>query len=154
MASHLSRVSGMLVCMISKTNSDRRYNWAPLPRRAERETRWSSLYAALSPSGAISLSRLTHESMGSPDAYVIMYDADVNVMGLQPARLAVTKNAYPAHARGKRGGQRIFAHTLISEFNLYVPETVRFPRVFIDRRGVLILELNVVKAAARKRERY
>ena len=140
--------------MVDKQNTKRRYNWTQLPKDTGRDTRWSALYATLKPDGVISLSRFTHEAMGSPDSYIILYDEDINTLGLQPGRLNVTKNAYPALERGNRGGRRIHAHRLIREFNIYVSETARFPRCFIDDSGTLILELNDVKPAARKRSRW
>ncbi len=139
--------------MIDTQNTKRHYNWTPLPREAGGGTRWAGLYASLSPRGVITLSRVTHESMGAPDSYQIVYDADLNVLGLQPARLNVTKNAYPAVPHGTRGGRRIWAHRLIREFNIHVSETAYFPRCFIDHTGTLILELNDVKPAGKKRKK-
>ncbi len=138
--------------MINTQNTKRRYNWTQLPNEG-RGSRWSALYAALNPRGILSLSRFTHEAMGEPDSYLIVYDADLNTLGLQPARLNVTKNAYPASSHGTRGGKRLYAHRLIREFNLYLSETALFPRCFIDHTGTLILELDDVKPAARKRKK-
>lgn len=135
--------------MIDKQNVTRRYNWSQLEKET-RNTRWSSLYVSLNARGFIWLSRLTHEAMGSPDAYVIVHDPDLNVLGLQTAKLNVTKNAYPIHARGPHGGQVIHAHKLIRDFNLFVSETMYFPRAFIDHSGTLILELNDVRPATKK----
>jgi hypothetical protein len=137
--------------MIDKTNQKRRYNWTQLPKDAAQNTRWCALYATLNPHGVLSVSGFTHEAMGSPDSYLILYDADLNMLGLQAARLNVTKNAYRTHARGNSGGRRIHAARLIREFNIYVSETVLFPRCFIDDTGTLILNLNDTKAAAMKR---
>jgi hypothetical protein len=138
--------------MIDTQNTKRRYNWKPLPKEQGRETRWSSLYVTLTQRGWIWLARVAHESMGSPDSYVIFYDEDANTLGLQAARLNVTKNAHVACPRGRHGGVRIHAHRLVREFNLYLSETVMFPRCFIDHTGTLILELNDVKPATRKRK--
>jgi len=90
---------------------------------------------------------------GLPDSYAIFYDEDRNTLGLQAARLNVTRNAYAVNPRGNHGGMRIFAHRLIREFNLYLTETVVFPRCFIDHTGTLILELNDVRPATRKRKK-
>ena len=144
---------GKIVSMIDTQNTKRRYSWKPLPKEAGRGTRWSAMYVTLSPQGGIWLSRLTHESMGSPDSYAIFYDEEMNVLGLQAARLNVTKNAYAANSRGNHGGQRIYAHRLIREFNLYLAETAMFPRCFIDHTGTLILELDDAKPATRKRKK-
>ncbi|MBV9217202.1 MAG: hypothetical protein JO053_13615 [Acidobacteria bacterium] len=118
-----------------------------------RDSRWSQLYVSINPKGLIWLSGFTHQAMGEPDAYVIVYDPDMNVLGLQPGRANVTQNAYPAKPRGRHGGQLIRAYRLIREFNLYVPETMWFPRSFIDNSGTLILELHDVKAATTKKRK-
>jgi hypothetical protein len=89
--------------------------------------------------------------MGSPDSYLILYDSDLNILGLQAARLNLTKNAYRTHSRGNSGGCRLHAARLIREFNIYVSETALFPRCFIDDSGTLILNLNDTKPAAMKR---
>jgi len=139
--------------MIEKQNTNRRYNWTETPRNA-RESRWSKLYVSINPQGKIAISKFTHESMGSPGSYLLLYDADLNVVGLQPARLAVTKNAYPVLHKGYQGGFRIFAHRLMREHSLYLSETVYFPRCFIDGSGTLILELNDVRPARKDRRGY
>ena len=92
--------------------------------------------------------------LGSPDSYLLLYDADLNVVGLQPARLAVTKNAYPAIDKGFKGGIRIFAQRMMREHNLYLSETAWFPRCFIDGSGTLILELNDVRPTRRNARKY
>jgi hypothetical protein len=139
--------------MIDKRSTNRRYNWKQTPREA-RESRWSKLYVSINPQGKISISKFTHESMGSPDSYLLLYDADLNVVGLQPARLAVTKNAYPVLDKGYAGGFRIFAQRMMREHNLYLSETAYFPRCFIDSSGTLILELNDVRPVRKNKRGY
>ncbi len=92
--------------------------------------------------------------MGSPDSYVLFYDADLNVVGLQAAKLNVTKNAFPAVSNGDRGGRRIYAARMMREHNLYMSETAWFPRCYIDHTGTLILELNDVKPVRRNGRAY
>lgn len=139
--------------MIDKRNTNRRYNWTETPRE-KRESRWSKLYASINPQGIISVSKFTHEMLGSPDSYLLLYDADLSVLGLQPARLAVTKNAYPIVVRDSRGGSRIFAQRMMREHSLYLDETVWFPRCFIDSSGTLILELDDVRATRKNKRGY
>ena len=136
--------------MIETRNPKRRYNWSQAPRDAK-PSRWSGLYASLNERGVIWLSRLTHEALGEPDSYLLLFDRKLNVLGVQPARLAVTKNAYPALERGSRGGRVMHGHRMMREFNLYLSETVWFPRCFIDESGTLILELNDVRQATKKK---
>ncbi len=138
--------------MIDIQNTKQRRKWETLPRDKD-QRRWSTLYAAMYKDGMISLSRATHEALGGPAAYLILYDRETNVVGLRPANRAVEKDAYPVFAKGKYGGQRIFASRLIREYGIYLSdETVRFPRVIIDHDGTLILDLKDVKPAMKKRK--
>jgi hypothetical protein len=112
--------------------------WEACPRDAK-EARWSVPYATLNAQGDIVLSRATHEAMGSPEAYILLFDRERDTIGLRPARHA-EKNAYPARPRGKHGGRRIRGYRLIREFGVAIFETVRFHRCMKDRDGTLILD--------------
>jgi len=92
--------------------------------------------------------------MGSPDSYILLYDAELNVIGLQAAKLNVTRNAYPAKANGDRGGRRIYAARMMREFNLYMSDSAWFPRCYIDRDGTLILDLNDVRSVRKNGRPY
>ena len=136
--------------MIDVQNVNVRRNWDECPREAK-EARWATLYATLSPDGDISLSPYTHKVLGSPDSYVLLFDAERNVIGLRPARLGKDKNAYPARKRGPWGGKRIRGFRLCREFGISIYETVRFPHCQLDNSGVLILDLKDTRPAGRKR---
>jgi len=137
--------------MIDIQNTNRRRKWEKCPRDRQ-PGRWATLYAAIYTNGTITLSRHTHEALGSPEACVLLYDRDTNVVGLRPANKALDKDAYPVAPKGTHGGQRIYAHRLIHEFGIYLSETVRFPRCIIDREGTLILDLKDVQPAMKKRK--
>lgn len=137
--------------MIDTTNIKTHYKWEIAPRDAK-ETRWTRLYATLNQRGEIWLTRRTHEALGAPEAYLVKYDAEAHVVGLEPTR-AGAKNAYPAHARGTYGGRRIHAHRAVSQFSLYLNATERFPRCFIDHSGTLILDLKDVITVGRNKKK-
>lgn len=121
-------------------NINVRRDWEECPREAK-EARWAAFYASLNPDGDIVISGYTHEKLGSPDSYVLLFDRARQVIGMRPARAAVEKNAYPARPRGKHGGRRIRGYRLCREFGIAVDRTVRFHRCQMDNSGVLILEL-------------
>jgi hypothetical protein len=133
--------------MIEAENIKRNYNWEVAPRD-EKQNRWSSLYATLAPNGYIALTRKTHEALGAPEAYLVMYDRNLHVLGLQPSRVGA-KNAYPANEIGAHGGRRIHAFRVLRQFSLYVEATLRFPRCFIDHSGTLVLDMKDVIPAGR-----
>ena len=67
--------------------------WTILPR-GDVAPHWSGLYVTLNKDGAIVLSGVTHERLGSPAAYLIMFDRFNHRLGLKPTK-AGTPNAYP-----------------------------------------------------------
>jgi hypothetical protein len=123
-------------------NVNIRRNWERCPRTQGPVARWTILYATMTPDGDITISAHTHRTLGEPDSYVLLFDRERSVIGLQPARSAIEKDAYPARDRGKHGGKRIPGHTLCREFGIALPHSVRFHKCLIDPQGVLILDLN------------
>lgn len=130
-------------------DTKRRFNWKTVLKDT-RQTRWVALYVSLNEQGHFRLSRMTHELMGGPEAYNIVFDPDEMVIGLAPAR-AADRNAYEAHIRGKNGGRIIFGRRLINDFHLYVPQTMVFHRAYIDNAGTLILDLKDFKGTRNRR---
>ena len=115
--------------------------WKECPRDLA-SSRWSTLYATLNPNGDLVISRFTHEAMGSPKAYVLLYEPETSTIGLRAESNVPEFNAYPANERGRHGGRRIRAYRLCREIRLSLPETVRFHQCYIDHHGILILDLN------------
>ena len=131
-----------------------RRDWEECPNNpGTTEARWGVLYATLNMEGHIRISRVTHERLGSPDSYVLLYDRAREVIGLRPARLAVDQNAYRAIDRGPYGGKRINAFRLCREFEIETNQTVRFHHCQIDNSGVLILDLRDTQAVRKGRGR-
>ena len=122
-------------------NVDVRRNWTEFPQVGH-----GKLYAALRPSGFISISGFTHERMGSPDGYLLLFDRANRTIGLKAARLGVDKNAYRAGRQGDASHKHrtIFVRPFCVEFGIAVEKTVVFQNCEIDRDGVLILDLNNV----------
>ncbi len=136
--------------MVYADNLNVRRNWEECPREAK-EARWAAMYATMNAGGDIVISRFTHEALGSPDSYLLLYDRERHVIGLRPARLGVEKNAYPARLRGQHGGRRIRGYRLCREFGISVNETVRFHKCQMDNSGVLILDLKDTRPAGKRR---
>ncbi|MEO8648514.1 MAG: hypothetical protein ABI539_05050 [Acidobacteriota bacterium] len=128
-----------------------RRNWEECPKESGNDARWGVMYATLNREGHIRLSRVTHEAMGAPDSYLLLYDPDNEMIGLKPARLAVHRNAYRAIDRGNYGGKRVNAYRLCREFSIDISETMRFHRCGIDKTGVLILDLNDAQPVRKKK---
>ena len=109
------------------------------------------MYASINTYGDIIISRVTHEALGKPEAYQLLFDRERDVIGLRPARIGVDSHAFPARSRGRHGGQRIRGHKMIREFGIYLDATRVFHRCQMDNQGVLILDLNSVNTITRGR---
>ena len=130
-----------------------RRSWEECPKDHSGNARWGVLYATINAEGHIRLSRVTHEMLGSPDSYVLLYDRERETIGLRPARLAVEKNAYKTIDRGPYGGKRINSYKMFREFGIVLGETRRFHHCGIDNSGVLILDLRDTCPARKARKR-
>ena len=120
--------------------------WKVLPR-SEAVAQFPLLYATLSQQGSIVISRSTHEKLGSPGAYVVMFDPLRHRLGLHPES-SDNPNAYPARKQGRSGAKIIRAHRMIREFGIQPPDTLEFPEAKIVD-GVLILELQTARTSPR-----
>ena len=135
------------VCLMYDTFLDGKMNersleigWKILPR-GDVAPHWSGLYVTMNKQGAIVISRVTHERLGSPAAYLIMLDAFNHRLGLKPADSG-TRHAYPARDYGRRRGSKIIrAYRIITEFGIRPPDTIEFQSPKIDPEGILILDL-------------
>jgi hypothetical protein len=95
--------------------------WKEVPTDEGIRGQWAALYVTMTPKGRIALSRVTHEKMGGPKAYVVLFDAANNIIGLKPAHLAA-RNARRACKNGPHGGRAINVYRLIQDNNLSLPQ--------------------------------
>ena len=121
--------------------------WKELPKD-DKKAQWAGLYVTLNGKGSIVMNRATHERMGGPGAYNILWDAANNTIGLKPT-YPRTRNAYPVLKSGKHGGRRISAYRLLTEHGLHIKETIEFPDAEIDESGILLLHLRTAKVSNR-----
>lgn len=129
-----------IVCM------DYGSEWKVLAR-GDAAAQFPLLYVTLSPQGSIVISRSTHEKMGSPSGYIILFDPLKHRLGLK-AESTNNPNAYPARKSGRSGAKIIRAHRLIREFGVQPPDTLEFPEAKIVD-GVLILDLQTARTSPR-----
>ena len=118
-------------------------DWIIVPR-GDVAPHWSGLYVTMNRLGSIVISRVTHERLGEPIAYLIMLDRFNRRIGLKPA-VPGTRHAYPARKYGRRGAKIIRANRLVREFGIRPPDTIEFLRPKIDLDGQLILDLRNIR---------
>jgi hypothetical protein len=118
-------------------------DWMIVPR-GDVAPHWSGLYVTINKLGSIAISRVTHERLGEPVAYVIMFDRFNKRIGLKPAKPG-ERHAYPARKYGKRGARIIRVNRLVREFGIRPPDTIEFQDPKIDLDGTLILDLRNIR---------
>ncbi len=129
--------------------------WERTPRSVGRPGRWSSLYASLTRQGSLSLSRLTFERLGEPEAVLLLYERETETIGIDPAKLTDV-DAFPVRPKPNKPGRVIHAVRLLREWGIPLDHGVWFPTVSIDQDGVLILDLKETrrsKGPGRKADR-
>ena len=60
-------------------------DWKEIPREGKR-AQWAGMYVTLNRKGTIVMNRAAHERMDSPAAFLLLYDAANNAIGLKPTR--------------------------------------------------------------------
>ena len=122
-------------------------NWSEI-KRGDKRAQWARIYATMNKMGMIVLNRAGYEKTGSPAAFLLLYDAANNTIGLKPTSPQM-RNAYPALRYGRHGGRRINAYRLMTEHGVIVDETLEFPDAEIDEDGILILNLRTATISNR-----
>ena len=121
-------------------------------KRGDVMPQYAGIYVTMNPAGDIVMSRVTYQMMGSPAAFVILYDKANNRIGLKCAALT-TRNAYPVRVSNRCGAKLVRGHRLTREHRIDLPATVRFYDAEIDEDGILILDLRTAKISPRARKR-
>lgn len=125
-------------------------NWKECPR-GDIQPQWSGVYVTMNPMGEIVLGRKTYDALGAPEGFVLLYDGDQQRIALSPAMLSV-RNAYPARStrpKAPNASIRIRAYRLLTEFQITLPQTLRFYDATINHQGYLILNLPTARPASR-----
>lgn len=122
-------------------------DWKEIPRDNKR-AQWAGIYVTLNSKGTIVMNRAAHERIGSPVAFLLLYDAGNNAIGLKPTRGGM-RNAYLVTKSGRHGGRKIAAYRLLIECGLHIKETLEFPDAEIDLDGILLLNLRTAKVSNR-----
>ena len=126
-----------------------RPNWNEV-QRGDIRTQWAGMNVTMNPQGWIALSRVTYERMGSPKAFVVLFDPVNNRIGLKPAALTA-RNAFPVRVYSRHGAKVIRAGRLIKDYRIDLPATVKFDDADTDQDGILLLDLRTARVIGRPR---
>lgn len=124
-----------------------RRDWKEVPRDGTR-AQWAGVYVTMNGAGTIVMNRAAYERMGEPAAFLLLYDAANNTIGLKPSAASM-RNAYPVMRSGRHGGRKVSAYRLLTECSLHIKDTLEFPDAEIDAYGILLLALRTARVSKR-----
>jgi len=124
-----------------------RADWIEI-KRGDVMPQFAGIYATMNREGKIVISRITHEMLGAPAAFLLLYDKANSRIDLKPAALH-TRNAYPARVTNRSGAKKIHGHRLLREQRIILPHTLQFDEADIDEDGTLILDLRTATPSRR-----
>lgn len=122
-------------------------DWKEIPRDGKR-AQWAGLYVTMNGSGTIVMNRAAYERLDEPAAFLLLYDAANNSIGLKPTGASM-QNAYPVMRSGRHGGKKVSAYRLLVECGLQIKDTLEFPDAEIDLDGILVLNLRTAQVSKR-----
>jgi hypothetical protein len=116
-------------------------------KRGDIMPQFAGIHVSINPKGFITMNRATHQMLGEPAAFLLLYDRVNNRIGLKPSAKAA-RNAYPI-LRRNRTGAMIHAYRLLREHPIILPHTLEFDTAEIDDDGILVLDLRLGKLSQR-----
>lgn len=122
-------------------------DWKEIPKDGKR-AQWAGVYVTMNAAGTVVMNRAAYERMDEPAAFLLLYDAANNTVGLKPTGASM-KNAYPVLKSGRHGGRKLAAYRLLVECGLHIEDTLEFPDAEIDTDGILVLNLRTAKISNR-----
>src|SRR5688572_18978251 len=109
------------------------------------------VHVTLSGDGHIYFSGRAVEALGRPEGVALLFDRRHKVIGVMPSALD-RKHSYRLRTkRGMGAGRVIGAKNFCTHYEIKPGETVWFPRAFVNKDGVLLLELHEAASASRKK---
>jgi hypothetical protein len=106
------------------------------------------LHISLSNKGNILLNNRAFETLGSPEAAVLLYDRRNSTIGVRPAP-AGTAHAFPLCRKSNVKHRLIRAMPFCRHHQLIVKRTVAFPEAEIDDDGTMLLDLHTAMEIGR-----
>ncbi len=116
-------------------------------KRGDVMPQYSGIHVTINSKGFIAMNAFAYKMLGSPAAFLLLYDAANHRIGLKPAEKS-TPNAYPA-LKSNRTGIMVRAHRLLREQRIILPHTMQFDEAAVDTDGILILDLRTARPSRR-----
>ena len=101
--------------------------------------RWKRPEVRMTPLGDIHLSRYTWEMLGEPGQVNVLFDRNTQTIALVPCDARDTAG-FVCTVYNERGGRRVRALSLVEDFSVEIPDTIRFKAPKMEE-GKLICEL-------------
>jgi hypothetical protein len=121
--------------------------WKEIPP-GDKRAQWAGIYVTMNSKGIVVLNQVAHDRSAAPKAYLLLYDAANNTIGLKPST-PLTRNAFPVGKYGRHGSRRVNAYRVLTENGLHIKDTLEFPDAEVDEDGVLVLNLRTARVSNR-----
>lgn len=116
------------------------WDWLEFRQPAKR-TNSTGLFVRLAPThGEIYMNLATWIRLGTPEAFVLLFDPKTGTIGLRPSD-AETPNAVLVRNLGGKAYKVIRVRPYLHEHGIYTDRTLQFPTAIIDEDGILCLNL-------------
>jgi hypothetical protein len=124
-----------------ETFATMQFNWENFENRDAKHH--DEIYATLSTRGDIYLNSRAYKALGEPDSVMLMYDRQLNVVGIKAA-ISGHKRGFRLFSKngGKCKGRGVYAAQFCRHFSIRPDRTCSFPSVKLTDDGVLVLDLN------------
>jgi len=115
------------------------------------ESNTERIHVTINRRGNLFLNRNAVEAMGEPDAVKLMYDRRRSTIGVVRAPLDRRDAFRLKRKERKRGGGRmLYAANFCRYYSICPDETLAFLAAEVNKDGVLVLDLNEVRAVSKK----
>ena len=104
-------------------------------------------HVTMNQKGVILLNNIAHESMGSPEAVVLLYDKTNGIIGLKPVDPGAP-NAFPVKGKAKFQNRVIHCKPFFRHHEIETDRTLLFNKVETEE-DVLLLDLATVTSIKR-----
>ena len=108
------------------------------------------VHVTLHKTGHIYFSGKAVEALGRPEGVALLFDKRQKVIGVMPSALE-RKHTYRLRTKRCMGAGRVIgAKNFCTKYEIKPAGTVSFPKAFVNKDGILLLDLHQSVSASRK----
>jgi hypothetical protein len=102
---------------------------------------------SLNRKGEIRIARKAFQRLNEAEAVEVYFDKANCRIRLKPT-IRAARDAFPVGKRGNHGAGGVHVGSVLNEYSIEIPETVRFHDAEFDEEGFLVLDLRTARVPA------